>query len=739
MIPSRVTIVASIALLASLIGFGPIFVGNDWLRTPLLVVVLVVGVGIATRFLDLHMGWTIVLQVVAVGIALTTLYVPDLAWAGFLPTPGAVGGLFDLLRAGTLEAQVKSIPITATPGTVLLLTSVIAPAAIATDILAAARRPVLAGLPLFVLYSALTTILRSPLPTINYVIPVAGFLALLWADEAHRKSTWGRSANGTRGFGDQLGVLIAAAAILIGLVVPAVIPTPNGGVFQLSTGGTGGTRSPNVTASQLTDLGGQLNLDNVIDLMTVRTSQAKPQYLRTTVLEEWDSNGWSADRARPGYPVADIPAPSASTPTTQVAATIKIDEFDDRFVPVYARPTSVSLGTAFYYDPDKSVVFSPSQRIKGQTYRVRADVPNPTQAELAAASFSGQLPAKDLQQPPGVSAAVTQLTASVVGSAQTPYEKTIAINNFFTDSQNGWKYSLTVPPGDTGDKLLDFLQNRTGFCEQYASAMASMLRIAGVPARVVIGYTGGSRQDNNTWKITTSDAHAWVEALIGEAGWTTFDPTPIGSRANPLAYAPRADDVRASASAAAASSASAASQSLALPGPKLDTTTVTDGTVVETGWSTRTWLILGGSVLLVLLLMALPYVVRTRRRRGRLRAAARDPGATAAHSAWAEIIDTAVDHHRPVGDAITPRRVVDGWRHDLLLTDVELDAALRLLVAEEEARFAPSYASAGSLAPSVRAVRAAIESRSSRRTRVLARLFPTTWRRSNQETSDRAL
>jgi hypothetical protein len=70
--------------------------------------------------------------------------------------------------------------------------------------------------------------------------------------------------------------------------------------------------------------------------------------------------------------------------------------------------------------------------------------------------------------------------------------------------------------------------------------MAVMVRAAGMPARVALGYTPGTVQENGTRVITSDDAHAWVEVYFYELGWVPFDPTPIDvDRRADLPWAPR--------------------------------------------------------------------------------------------------------------------------------------------------------------------------------------------------------
>ncbi len=68
-------------------------------------------------------------------------------------------------------------------------------------------------------------------------------------------------------------------------------------------------------------------------------------------------------------------------------------------------------------------------------------------------------------------------------------------------------------------------ETRSGFCEHYASAFAVLLRAAGIPARIVTGYQGGEMNPRGGYMIVRqSDAHAWVEAMVG-GDWRRYDPT----------------------------------------------------------------------------------------------------------------------------------------------------------------------------------------------------------------------
>ncbi len=92
--------------------------------------------------------------------------------------------------------------------------------------------------------------------------------------------------------------------------------------------------------------------------------------------------------------------------------------------------------------------------------------------------------------------------------------------------QSTYGYDRTVPL--TRYPLEDFLfSERRGYCQQFSGAMALMLRMDGIPARIGVGFLPSVRGTQpGTWQIRASDAHAWVEVFFSGIGWVSFDPTP---------------------------------------------------------------------------------------------------------------------------------------------------------------------------------------------------------------------
>jgi protein-glutamine gamma-glutamyltransferase len=92
----------------------------------------------------------------------------------------------------------------------------------------------------------------------------------------------------------------------------------------------------------------------------------------------------------------------------------------------------------------------------------------------------------------------------------------------------GEEFTYTEAPPPAAENLDGFLFDaKTGYCQQFSGAMALLLRMGGVPARVSTGFTSGSYDRKaREYVVRDLDAHSWVEVWYPGIGWVTFDPTP---------------------------------------------------------------------------------------------------------------------------------------------------------------------------------------------------------------------
>ena len=117
------------------------------------------------------------------------------------------------------------------------------------------------------------------------------------------------------------------------------------------------------------------------------------------------------------------------------------------------------------------------------------------------------------------------LAHRLAAKARTPYAFVMSVRNWLSQA-HGFSYTQTPPQRQF--PLESFLfTDHAGYCQQFSGAMALLLRMGGIPARVAAGFTAGTfDQKSGRWVVTDTDAHAWVEAWFPTYGWVRFDPTP---------------------------------------------------------------------------------------------------------------------------------------------------------------------------------------------------------------------
>lgn len=130
-----------------------------------------------------------------------------------------------------------------------------------------------------------------------------------------------------------------------------------------------------------------------------------------------------------------------------------------------------------------------------------------------------------LRLPNHVDGRIGKLARDIVGAERSAPKQARLVENYL---RSNYGYTLELPSAEPADPLAFFLLHRKkGHCEYFASSMAVLLRLIGIPSRVVTGFQSGVYNPiSGAQLIRTSDAHAWVEAWLPHRGWTTFDPTP---------------------------------------------------------------------------------------------------------------------------------------------------------------------------------------------------------------------
>ncbi|SDX95289.1 Transglutaminase-like enzyme, putative cysteine protease [Modestobacter sp. DSM 44400] len=743
-------VAATVAVALGALALDPVFAARTWLA-PVVLAIAVVGLGGAAlragvaRLLPADGGsarlagvsgvLVPVVQVLAVLFLLTVVFTPDDAFAGLVPTPTSLGELGTVLSDGMAEIREQATPALPLTGLVALTTVFIALVALAVDLVAVAgRQPALGGIGLLVLYCVPVSTISGDVALVSFLGPAVGFGVLLWADQRTRLAGGGRAGSGAPlGTGTLAAVRTGALALVVGLLLPVLVPTLAEGSLATGLGAGGdGTSSTGAALDPVAELRGQLNRPQPVDLLEVTSSVPDPGYLRAVALDVYDGAGWRMSNLDGEESIAGdgplVPLPARES-TRKVTATLTAIGHDDQFLPTPTAPQSIDVqggDDAWRIDPTTDTVFGRGVTTSGRTWSVSAEEPRPTAEQLAAAPELG--PGDRMRrylELPQLDASVTALVGQLTNVAQSPYERVLGIYDHLTDRANGFAYSLTTTPGTSGDDLVDFLRLKRGYCEQYAGAMAVLVRAAGVPARVVLGYTPGQAdadgENGRTRTVTTDDAHAWVEVWFSGLGWVTFDPTPLAAgRAVSLPWAPRAD-----ATTDPTVEPTVPGTTPAVPtGPQAqinrdDQYTPLSLPATDPGSALTSWLTGGGLAVLALLLAAVPWAARRRQRFQRV--ADGRPGAL-----WDELLSTTADLGIPVPRTATPRTLARQLAELMSgASPAAVSAVRELALAEERSVYGPPGAgTTPELRDALQEVRRGLLRTMSRRRRLTTALWP---------------
>jgi transglutaminase-like putative cysteine protease/uncharacterized protein (DUF58 family) len=261
---------------------------------------------------------------------------------------------------------------------------------------------------------------------------------------------------------------------------------------------------------------------------TVLTVQARiPSFWKTEDLDSFEGFGWVQVPIVGQNPTAGISRSSLKRYTQELTVTVGgMSTSDVVAAGIAARPSlpgAVSIG-----DPGSWTLLSPLE--PGDQYHVQVYTPEPSAAEMAHAGTKYPRVIQEFAAPPLPTTGVSQYTPAINLAQQlqagtsTPYAYAENIIAYLRSHET---YSLN-PPLVGNYPLLQFLfVDHRGYCQQFAGAMALLLRIGGVPARVATGFaTGNYNSATHAYTVSDNDAHAWVEIWFPGYGWVQFNPTP---------------------------------------------------------------------------------------------------------------------------------------------------------------------------------------------------------------------
>ncbi len=283
------------------------------------------------------------------------------------------------------------------------------------------------------------------------------------------------------------------------------------------------------------DLGRGSELADTV-VLTVNTPPSVPEgvryYWRARVYDHYEDGQWRST-------VEDEPA--------SVGGSLVVPDVAGRWTGVfsytssyplaalYLAPAPVDIGVSARADltlegewvVDVLAVYADPPLRAQTTYQARSALSTVTVAQLRAAGtdYPAWVTARYLQLPPSITPRTLEAARLLTEGLENPYDKAIAITEFL---RTAITYQPTVPPPPRDREMLDWFlfDLRQGFCNYSASAGVILLRAAGVPARLAVGFAQGETlADGSGYLVRQRDAHAWVEVYFPGLGWVEFEPT----------------------------------------------------------------------------------------------------------------------------------------------------------------------------------------------------------------------
>jgi transglutaminase-like putative cysteine protease len=760
----RLSFFAALATGLAALSLGGIFRPGDWLWPTLGGVATVGACGALARRLRLPLVTQPAFAILGLTGWLTLVYASSVAPLIVIPGRGALEHLVNLAEVGVADIKEHAAPITPAPGVTMLTVVGVGLVAVAVDTIAVSmRRPAVAGLALLAIYCVPASVSVAGVGWAAFALGGAGWLALLLADSQERIGRWGRPLGfraDDRHTGDigeietspmaAVGRRIGVTAVGLAVAVPAVLPSIDEGLFGWGDGpgfGRGGGNNTVTVANPLVSLQRDLNRPDNFEVLRYRTTADQPDYLRLVTLDKFNGTSWEPAKLslsqdnRVNRPLPDPPGLSASVAQRPVESVIDVGErHRSKWLALPYPPREIRIEEDWRYDAATLNVFSPQSTSQGMSYRVVSLEITPTADQLRSAeSAPVEIRERYLDIPDDLPPIFRRLVNDVTAGKHTAFDKANALERWFRSS--AFHYSTTARGGNSASVLEDFLNDRVGYCEQFAATMALMARYLGIPARVNVGFTPGAQQEDGSYLVRAHDYHSWPELYFSGAGWVRFEPTPTsdGRTVEP----PWTNEE--SAGGAGTSSATTDPTSGAIPrgqatnpnefgGDRLEDRTAIEGGggAGDGGFPVVPTLIRAG----VVLLLALPSAARMAVRRRRWARAGGGPERYAA-AAWDELRDSALDLGYAWRRSETPRQLAGRLIDEGGLAEPASGALTRIGRAVERARYARSAGEVGDLRGDVGAAVRGLRRGVGRWRRWRARLLPRSTRRLVTDIAER--
>ncbi|HSL12075.1 MAG TPA: DUF3488 and transglutaminase-like domain-containing protein [Actinomycetota bacterium] len=475
-------------------------------------------------------------------VVLGLLTFRETTWFG-LPTLETFRQMGDAAASVSEQARVQTAPTP--PIDPLMLAGIVATWASVFSCHALAFRagsPLLALVPPVALVAFADTVLEEFIRPMYGVAFLLGAFGVVFADSVRRTQSWGpvwsgraKRRAGLVGSSVRGARRLGVAAIVVAAIAPIAMPGfGSSGLIDISAV----AGSDSVLVDPLVSIASELTRDEPIDVLSVQTDT--PSYLRMLTLPDFDGITWRRDDGVQGELVSqELRQPV--NPTFEQSITV-LNDLGFPWIPMAAEPVYVDLDASMRWNAETGALEVDDPLDAETTYRVESELVQPTPGDLRAADA---IPQADIRRylalPSDIPPEIEEVAERWIADAQaeSDYDRVRAIQDALQGP--GFVYDPDVELRDDSSTLARFLtETRAGFCQQFASAMAVMLRLVGIPSRVAVGFTEGTPDGGDlagdgsgTYTLSTRNLHSWVEVPFEGYGWLAFEPTP--GRDNPVA------------------------------------------------------------------------------------------------------------------------------------------------------------------------------------------------------------
>lgn len=517
---------------AACVGFTRVFIENSAIYPIIAAALLSSAIAILARRLQVPLLFATIGSLVALVLLITNRYAPGTARFYVIPT----GASYDALNAqfDDLVGNFRSLesPVEA-------LDPFIGAAMVGAWIMAfltdwgamrlrLAFEPILPGTLLFI-FSSIAPINSGKNLVVSTI--VFGLSIALWSVSQRSASLLQRGVwlpnDGKRGPASvaRLGGAVALAAVVIGSLVGPRLPGAEEASAWIELDGN--ANKTRVVVSPHVKL--KARLVEQTDLELFQVSADRPSFWRIAGLDTYEKDTW---RVSGQFKNEDgrLPGVQLGGPRIDITQSYSIKALSAIWLPAAFPPVEIqdaNIDVTWNTENGSLAVRNDVENSDGVSYTVLSSVPSFSAQELRQASDFVPDDIKERYLPlPDLPNEVADLARQITENEATTFDKMLALQNHF----RGYDYSIDLSPRE-GDPILQFLNERVGFCQQFSGTFALMARSLGIPARVATGFTWGdeigqTETGQTIYSVTGRHTHAWPEVYFDGLGWVPFEPTP---------------------------------------------------------------------------------------------------------------------------------------------------------------------------------------------------------------------